>query len=953
MKAICLMAQQLEELKFKHSLRHGMSSRISTSSSNISKVKVNCCCNNQIEYFENILIFFKFLGAHKAGIAKVIPPKEWVPRKEGYNLENLNITIPSPICQVVTGKQGLFQQINIQKKPMTVKQFSVLANSVKYCTPRHSDWDDLERKYWKNITYVAPIYGADVNGSITDPDVNEWNINRLGTILDYVNEDYGIEIDGVNTAYLYFGMWKTTFAWHTEDMDLYSINYLHFGEPKTWYAIPPEHGKRFERIASGFFSSSAQTCQAFLRHKMTLISPQILKLYSIPYNKITQSKGEIIITFPYGYHAGFNHGFNCAESTNFAAPRWVEYGKRALQCSCSNDMVKISMDTFVKRFQPERYDLWLKGQDVGCHPEQPDRMAAAPHPTGSDILCNKNNSALPDSFIEADQKNEKKRHPAHVKRAMARNMAGAIPVSILGEDDLSMQEGDLDMLRDYPHTEEAGSIAHSYGPDEGQIEALEDIWLKGGEMDPSELNLPEDGYDSDYDAKRDNLNIGSKKRKNRGFVKKEENSKMKMKTKKLSKDEIKQIDEVLGNDWDDLLGTRCETPQYIEEVIIGENSEIIGDESSHEVKVDALAINENEVIDPIIEDTVINIKPEIIIKEKYEPEEIKKECSSQSEKKETIWVICKMSVNSKTTVEGAKKCKHKRCAKLKERVFQKPKNRRKPAKSPKHHLPSPDIKDETKDIIKSDNKTEVLFDTNVSLNNPTLITKSMNAIKYPKKEKSIPDIKTEKSPSTSSKKTPDYQSEFCKFMNKAGPINGKASEKKKCRKTTKPKKLADQMGLQNIEAPSQTVTSNNTSRNDATNATMPTGYLQTSPNSRESFQSCTNLLAAHRNSSTVSAEKPNQCIPENFNPSIDEWSRANFNTMHYPAQAYHGYGEYYPPFLNRQRLWKPEGGSIQDTRWEMQPNQPQLQSTSADNQIYQKEKSSFPPNELNPSFQYQ
>lgn len=53
------------------------------------------------------------------------------------------------------------------------------------------------------------------------PMFQEWNINHLGSILDYVNEDYGISIDGVNTAYLYFGMWKTTFAWHTEDMDLY------------------------------------------------------------------------------------------------------------------------------------------------------------------------------------------------------------------------------------------------------------------------------------------------------------------------------------------------------------------------------------------------------------------------------------------------------------------------------------------------------------------------------------------------------------------------------------------------------------------------------------------------------------------------------------------------------------------------------------------------------------
>ncbi|XP_051930444.1 lysine-specific demethylase 4B isoform X2 [Hippocampus zosterae] len=312
--------------------------------------------------FAKYIVYMESEGAHRAGLAKVIPPEGWKPRKSYEAIEDM--VIPAPIMQVVTGQSGLFTQYNIQKKSMTVGEYRKLANSKKYCTPRHKDFDDLERKYWKNLTFVSPIYGADVSGSIYDEDIHEWNIGHLNTLLDMVEQECGIVIDGVNTPYLYFGMWKTTFAWHTEDMDLYSINYLHFGQSKSWYCIPPEHGKRLERLAQGFFPGSSQGCDAFLRHKMTLISPSILKKYGIPFDRVTQNEGEFMITFPYGYHAGFNHGFNCAESTNFATLRWVDYGKTASQCTCRKDMVKISMDVFVRCLQPDRYDLWKQGKDI-------------------------------------------------------------------------------------------------------------------------------------------------------------------------------------------------------------------------------------------------------------------------------------------------------------------------------------------------------------------------------------------------------------------------------------------------------------------------------------------------------------------------------------------------------------------------------------------------------------
>lgn len=154
---------------------------------------------------------------------------------------------------------------------MTLKAFKEKSASAKFKIPNYSNGEELETIYWDNIKNSVPLYGAGTNGSLMDCHV--WNLGRLNSTLDHMKSDCALEIEGINLPFLYYGMWNTSFAWHTEDMDLYSINYLHFCASKTWLAIPPRYGRRFEELARKLFPSSYSVCPAFLRHKMSVISP--------------------------------------------------------------------------------------------------------------------------------------------------------------------------------------------------------------------------------------------------------------------------------------------------------------------------------------------------------------------------------------------------------------------------------------------------------------------------------------------------------------------------------------------------------------------------------------------------------------------------------------------------------------------------------------------------------
>jgi len=226
-----------------------------------------------------------------------------------------------------------------------------------------SVYKDLERDFWKNVANRTPIYGADLEGSLFHPEA-AWNPAKFETLLSIIDKD---SLPGVTFPYLYFGSYGALFGWHTEDVDLSSMNYLHFGRPKLWYGIPESDAAKFKKYALELVST--ERCKEFTRHKSHMFHPKLLDEKDIAVSKAIQKANEFMITFPNGFHSGWNTGFNCAESVNFAFPEWVPIGIESASCTCGTLMDPVRMNVAhlmlrLKKKWPEKFLQIPDGKNI-------------------------------------------------------------------------------------------------------------------------------------------------------------------------------------------------------------------------------------------------------------------------------------------------------------------------------------------------------------------------------------------------------------------------------------------------------------------------------------------------------------------------------------------------------------------------------------------------------------
>uniref|UniRef100_M4AAL1 [histone H3]-trimethyl-L-lysine(4) demethylase n=1 Tax=Xiphophorus maculatus TaxID=8083 RepID=M4AAL1_XIPMA len=210
----------------------------------------------------------------------------------------------------------------------------------------------VEKEFWRLVGAieedVTVEYGADIaskefgsgfpipNGKFKVSPADEkylkcgWNLNNLAMMNPSVLTHVTADICGMTLPWLYVGMCFSSFCWHIEDHWSYSINYLHWGEPKTWYGAPGFAAEQLEKVMKKLAPELFESQPDLLHQLVTIMNPNTLMAHGVPIYRTNQCAGEFVITFPRAYHSGFNQGFNFAEAVNFCTVDWMPLGRQCV-----------------------------------------------------------------------------------------------------------------------------------------------------------------------------------------------------------------------------------------------------------------------------------------------------------------------------------------------------------------------------------------------------------------------------------------------------------------------------------------------------------------------------------------------------------------------------------------------------------------------------------------------
>ncbi|XP_051976316.1 lysine-specific demethylase 5A-like [Xyrauchen texanus] len=238
----------------------------------------------------------------------------------------------------------------------TLQSFGEMADHFKsdyFNMPVHMVPTELvEKEFWRLVSSIEEDviveYGADISSKdvgsgfpvrdrkrklFGDEDEyanSGWNLNNMPVLEQSVLSHINGDISGMKVPWLYVGMCFSSFCWHIEDHWSYSINFLHWGEPKTWYGVPAHAAEQLETVMKKVAPELFDSQPDLLHQLVTLMNPNVLMEHGVPVYRTNQCAGEFVVTFPRAYHSGFNQGYNFAEAVNFCTADWLPIGRQCV-----------------------------------------------------------------------------------------------------------------------------------------------------------------------------------------------------------------------------------------------------------------------------------------------------------------------------------------------------------------------------------------------------------------------------------------------------------------------------------------------------------------------------------------------------------------------------------------------------------------------------------------------
>ncbi|CAD8120268.1 unnamed protein product [Paramecium sonneborni] len=301
-------------------------------------------------------------GYEKFGIVKLLLPNELkVPEKKFFNELEMKLKGKRVETRVQTlNSQQAGEIFGSNTTGFTLQEYIRYANKFE-CSHKLQGQREVsnqirqnEIEFWSIVDFphrydeVEVEYAADLLATKYATGFQEGQLGNLSSINKNCNSIFQVlqqknEMSGISVPWLYLGMKYANFCWHKEDLNLNSLNYMHAGAPKTWYAIPPNHSEKFLQYFNKKYENQRIQNPRLLYDLVCQISPVELNQQQIQILRTEQHPGELIITLGATYHAGFSHGFNCSEAVNVAPTQWLdEFDRASTEYRMDGNLKKIS-----------------------------------------------------------------------------------------------------------------------------------------------------------------------------------------------------------------------------------------------------------------------------------------------------------------------------------------------------------------------------------------------------------------------------------------------------------------------------------------------------------------------------------------------------------------------------------------------------------------------------------